>query len=57
MKPSSGSCTTSTPPDEIGAYGPGWEYYLDNLVAARAGAKLPTFDEYYPSMQGHYTDG
>jgi uncharacterized protein YndB with AHSA1/START domain len=37
-------------------FGPGWEYYLDNLVAARAGAKLPTFDEYHPSMQAHYTD-
>ena len=35
--------------------GPGWEYYLDNLVAARAGEKLPTFDEYHPSMQAHYT--
>lgn len=35
--------------------GPGWEYYLDNLVAARAGDKLPTFDEYHPSMQAHYT--
>jgi uncharacterized protein YndB with AHSA1/START domain len=37
-------------------FGPGWEYYLDNLVAARASEKLPTFDEYYPSMQAHYTD-
>jgi uncharacterized protein YndB with AHSA1/START domain len=37
-------------------FGPGWEYYLDNLVAARAGEKLPQFDEYYPSMQAHYTD-
>jgi uncharacterized protein YndB with AHSA1/START domain len=37
--------------------GPGWEYYLDNLVAARKGEALPTFDEYYPSMQAHYTDG
>lgn len=37
--------------------GPGWEYYLDNLVAARAGEKLPTFEEYYPSMQSHYTEG
>jgi uncharacterized protein YndB with AHSA1/START domain len=35
--------------------GPGWEYYLDNLVAACAGEKLPTFDEYY-SMQAHYTE-
>jgi len=37
-------------------FGPGWEYYLDNLVAARASEKLPTFDEYYPAMQTHYTD-
>ncbi len=36
-------------------FGPGWEYYLDNLVAARAGEELPRFDEYYPSMQAHYT--
>lgn len=36
--------------------GPGWEYYLDNLVAARAGEELPRFEEYYPSMQAHYTD-
>jgi uncharacterized protein YndB with AHSA1/START domain len=36
-------------------FGPGWEYYLDNLVAARAGEKLPSFDEYYPSMKEHYT--
>ena len=36
-------------------FGPGWEYYLDNLVAARAGEKLPAFDEYHPVMQEHYT--
>lgn len=36
-------------------FGPGWEYYLDNLVAARAGTTLPTFDHYYPSMQAHYS--
>jgi hypothetical protein len=34
--------------------GRGWEYYLDNLVAARAGEKLRTFEEYCPSMQAHY---
>lgn len=37
-------------------FGPGWEYYLDNLVAARADEKLPTFEDYYPSMQAHFTD-
>lgn len=36
-------------------FGPGWEYYLDNLVAARAGEKLPVFEDYDPSMRAHYT--
>lgn len=34
--------------------GPGWEYYLDNLVAARAGTALPAFDDYYPSQCEFY---
>jgi len=38
----------------VGDYGPGWEYYLDNLVASRDGAKLPAFDEYYPSQKEYY---
>jgi len=38
----------------VGDYGPGWEYYLDNLVAYRDGAKLPTFEEYYPSQKEYY---
>ncbi|MEU4767443.1 SRPBCC family protein [Actinosynnema sp. NPDC023794] len=40
----------------IGEVGPGWEYYLDMLVASRAGAPLPAFDDYYPS-QKEYFDG
>jgi uncharacterized protein YndB with AHSA1/START domain len=36
--------------------GPGWEYYLDLLVAARDGTPQPTFDEYYPSQQQYYND-
>jgi uncharacterized protein YndB with AHSA1/START domain len=38
----------------IGEVGPGWEYYLDNLVAARDGATLPAFDEYYPLLADAY---
>ena len=34
--------------------GPGWEYYLDNLVAAREDGPLPTFDDYYPSQKAYY---
>lgn len=37
-----------------GEIGPGWEYYLDNLVAYRAGETLPTFEEYYPSQKEYY---
>ena len=37
-----------------GDYGPGWEYYLDNLVAYREGTTLPTFEEYYPSQKEYY---
>lgn len=38
----------------IGEVGPGWEYYLDNLVAARAGQPLPTFEMYYPGQKAQY---
>jgi uncharacterized protein YndB with AHSA1/START domain len=41
-------------PAMAGDMGPGWEYYLDNLVAARAGEKLPVFTDYYPSQTEYY---
>lgn len=36
--------------------GPGWEYYLDRLVAAETGADPGAldFDDYYPALAGHY---
>ncbi|NPD03578.1 SRPBCC family protein [Nocardioides sp. zg-1308] len=36
--------------------GPGWDYYLDRLVAAETGADLTAidFDDYYPAFQAHY---
>ncbi|WP_278315230.1 SRPBCC domain-containing protein [Lolliginicoccus levis] len=37
--------------------GPGWEYYLDMLVAARNGTPLPDFADYYPSQSAHYRVG
>ena len=43
-----------TDPRGVGDYGPGWEYYLDNLVAAREGRPLPTFDEYYPAQKEYF---
>jgi uncharacterized protein YndB with AHSA1/START domain len=40
-----------------GDFGPGWEYYLDMLVAAREGRALPSFDDYYPAQKAHYLEG
>ncbi|HEX5201664.1 SRPBCC family protein [Paractinoplanes rhizophilus] len=43
-----------TTTDGVGEVGPGWEFYLDALVAARDGRPLPSFDDYYPAMREHY---
>ncbi len=40
--------------DMVASVGPGWEYYLDMLVAARSGSALPEFDDYYPSQSAYY---
>jgi uncharacterized protein YndB with AHSA1/START domain len=38
----------------IGDVGPGWEYYLDQLVAARSDGPRPTFDDYYPAQRQYF---
>jgi len=40
----------------VGDIGPGWEYYLDMLVASRDGAALPAFEDYHPAQSAHFTD-
>ena len=40
----------------IGEVGPGWEYYLDQLVAVVAGDPNPDFDDYFPSQRSYYED-
>ena len=40
-----------------GDVGPGWEYFLDMLVAAREGQPLPLFDDYYPAQKAYYLEG
>jgi uncharacterized protein YndB with AHSA1/START domain len=40
--------------DGVPDIGPGWEYYLDNLVAAHWGNPKPAWDDYYPSMKPYY---
>ena len=44
-------------PDEVESVGPGWEYYLDRLVAAETGGDPDAVDfarDYHPAMSGHY---
>ena len=39
--------------------GPGWEYYLDRLVAAETGGDLAAIDferDYYPAMAEYYRE-
>ncbi len=44
-----------TSPEIAGEAGPGWEYYLDLLVAAREGTPSPRFEDYWPGMRDHYS--
>jgi len=41
-------------PALAGDAGPGWEYYLDMLVAARSGQPLPDFADYYPAQREYF---
>jgi uncharacterized protein YndB with AHSA1/START domain len=42
--------------EQLGEIGPGWEYYLDMLVAARDDTPQPDFDTYYPAMRDYFVD-
>lgn len=44
------------PQMNVGDFGPGWEYYLDNLVASRTGDVMPDFNDYYPSQKPYYLE-
>lgn len=39
---------------DVGDIGPGWEYYLDLLVAATEGTESAEFDQYYPALREPY---
>ena len=39
---------------DIGEVGPGWEYYLDLLVAATEDTEEPSFEQYFPAMSAQY---
>ena len=42
--------------DDVGSLGPGWEYYLDRLVAVQKGKDAATivWDDYFPALQPAY---
>ena len=42
--------------DDIRTVGAGWEYYLDRLIAIRAGIAPPPFDDYYPALVDYYDE-
>lgn len=39
---------------QAGDNGPGWEYYMDMLTAARAGDPLPSWEGYDEAMRSHF---
>ena len=41
-------------PATIGGVGPGWEWYLDQLIAAMSDAPLPRFEEYFPAQREYF---
>ncbi|GAA2586419.1 SRPBCC family protein [Actinomadura fulvescens] len=43
-----------TTEEGMGETGPGWEYYLDLLVAYREGTPKPDFDDYYPAQKAYF---
>ena len=44
------------PCEDVGSIGPGWEYYLDRLVAVHAGLDPDDvkWDDYFPALQPGY---
>ncbi|MCU1405322.1 MAG: hypothetical protein JWQ43_1625 [Glaciihabitans sp.] len=40
---------------DAASIGPGWEYYLDRMIAARAGTPAPVWEDYYPAFASYYS--
>ena len=43
-------------PSDAAQMGPGWDYYLDRLMAAHAGRMMPEWEHYYPTLARHYEE-
>jgi len=44
------------PGTDVASMGPGWDYYLDRLIAARSGAPMPDWSAYFPAFTEYYQD-
>ncbi|MGI9824653.1 SRPBCC domain-containing protein [Agromyces sp. Marseille-Q5079] len=44
------------PDTDVASIGPGWDYYLDRLTAARTGAPMPDWSAYHPAFTSYYRD-
>ena len=60
LKPISDGCELefihhAIDPKKVGEVGPGWEYYLDCLVASRNDEPRPAFDAYYPAQKDYFS--
>ena len=42
--------------DQVQELGPGWDYYLDRLLASVTDQPMPDFDDYWPSMGPPYAE-
>lgn len=41
---------------DVGDVGPGWEYYLDQLVASVSGAPPRNWDDYFPAQREYFEE-
>lgn len=44
------------PDTDVASVGPGWDYYLDRLIAARNGAAMPAWESYFPAFTRYYRE-
>lgn len=42
--------------EDVTSYGPGWEYYLDRLVAIHSDEPFASWDDYYPTQKAHWEE-
>ncbi|WP_084003658.1 SRPBCC domain-containing protein [Agromyces aureus] len=44
------------PGTDVAAWGCGWDYYLDRLIASRSGSPMPAWESYFPAFTRYYRE-